>query len=178
MIILVGASASGKTEIAKKLISQYDFQKVVTYTTRPKRIGEKNGIDYHFISEKSFLEKKEKNFFLETTIYNGNYYGTPYDEIGLNKVLIVDPNGLKAFRDLNDKTIVTFYIIVSEEKRIERMKFRGDTNESIAKRIENDRKNFAYENIGNVDFVIEGENSSIVELTEEIFSKYASKVQL
>jgi guanylate kinase len=108
MIVLVGASASGKTEIAKKLVSSYGFSKVVTYTTRNKRPNEKIGVDYHFVSEKSFLDKKKKGFFLETTLYNGNYYGTSYDELGINKVLIVDPNGLKSYSDLHDKSIISF----------------------------------------------------------------------
>ena len=54
MIILVGASASGKTEIAKLIIKKYGFKKMVTTTTRPMRAGEVADIDYHFISKEEF----------------------------------------------------------------------------------------------------------------------------
>lgn len=178
MIILVGASASGKTEVAKALIKKYDFLKVITYTTREKRINEKNKVDYFFVSKEKFLKLKNSDFFLETTEYNGNYYGTPLNEIGINKVLIVDPKGLKAFRGLNDPTIISFYILGSEENRIKRMKDRGDSEDNINERIINDRKDFSFSNIGNTSFVIEGDNPSISEMADEIYNKYISKVKM
>lgn len=176
MIILVGPSASGKTEVAKKLVESFGFSKVVTYTSRPKRKGEKSGVDYHFITEESFLRKKDKDFFLETTKYNGNYYGTSYNEIDINKVLIVDPNGLKAYRELHDNTIISFYLLASEQKRIDRMITRGDLKEDIVKRLESDKVNFSYNKIGNIDFVIDTENSSVRDIAQNIYEKYAKKL--
>ena len=58
MIILVGASASGKSVVVKKMIEKYNFKKVVTYTTRDIRVGEVNDVDYHFVSCEDFLNKK------------------------------------------------------------------------------------------------------------------------
>ena len=55
MIVLIGASASGKTEVAKTLIYKNGFSKIVTYTTRKIRPTEKDGIDYHFVSKQQFL---------------------------------------------------------------------------------------------------------------------------
>ena len=92
MIILVGASASGKSVVVKKMIEKYNFKKVVTYTTRDIRVGEVNDVDYHFVSCEDFLNKKNNNFFLETAFYNNNYYGTAYEDISSDKVLIVDDN--------------------------------------------------------------------------------------
>ena len=77
MIVLIGASASGKTEVAKTLIAKKGFSKIVTYTTREIRPSEVNGVDYHFVTKEKFLELKNDNFFLETTTYNNNFYGTP-----------------------------------------------------------------------------------------------------
>lgn len=178
MIILVGASASGKTEVAKALINKYDFSKVVTYTTREKRTGEKNKIDYFFVTKEKFESLKAKNFFIETTNYNGNYYGTPKNELGLNKVLIVDPKGLKAIASLNDPTIISYYILGSEENRIARMKKRGDSEENINKRILNDRIDFSFKNIGKTNFVIEGDNVTIHEMADEIYTKYIKQVKI
>ena len=83
MIVLIGASASGKTEIAKTLIAKKGFSKIVTYTTREIRPSEVNGVDYHFVTKEKFLELKNDNFFLETTTYNNNFYGTPKNDLGL-----------------------------------------------------------------------------------------------
>ena len=64
MIILVGASASGKTEVAKYLIKNYGFEKVVTFTTRVKRPSEIDKIDYNFVTKDQFLKLKDENFFV------------------------------------------------------------------------------------------------------------------
>ena len=50
MLILIGPSASGKTEVAKLLAKKYNITKIVTYTTRAPRINEINGVDYNFVS--------------------------------------------------------------------------------------------------------------------------------
>ena len=81
MLILVGPSASGKTEIAKLLDIKYHLTKVITHTTREKRINEKDDVDYHFVSKDDFLIMKINNEFVETTTYNNNYYGTSKKEI-------------------------------------------------------------------------------------------------
>ena len=76
MLILIGPSASGKTEVAKLLAKKYNITKIVTYTTRTPRVNEVNGVDYNFVSVEEFAKLTEENFFVETTYYNSNYYGT------------------------------------------------------------------------------------------------------
>ena len=56
MLILIGASASGKTEVAKTLAKKYNITKIVTYTTRAPRINERNGVDYNFVSVEEFAK--------------------------------------------------------------------------------------------------------------------------
>ena len=68
MLILVGHSASGKTEIANQLKRDYNMKKIITYTTRPKRINEVDGVDYHFVDEIKFLKLKEEGF-----LFQGNF---------------------------------------------------------------------------------------------------------
>ena len=84
MILIVGASASGKTVIAKYLIDTYHFKKFVTSTTRPMRIGEKQNIDYHFLNDEEFDTKIANNDFVEHVTYNGYKYGSERKEIGTN----------------------------------------------------------------------------------------------
>lgn len=59
MIILVGASASGKTEVAKMLGKLFQMRKVITHTTRPMRENEKDGVDYYFVTREEFLNLKK-----------------------------------------------------------------------------------------------------------------------
>lgn len=175
MIILIGPSASGKTEIAKKLISAFGYKKFVTTTTRNKRVGEIDGIDYYFISVDEFKENLMNNKFIETTIYNNNYYGSYKSEMADNKVLIVEPNGLKAFQSLNDPHIISFFIDSSEDDRYERMLKRGDEINDIKRRLHNDRKLF-YENI-KTDFRVINKNKSLEELSIDINNSYLKKIK-
>ena len=176
MIILVGASASGKTVICKELIATFGMKKFVTTTTRPKRFNEIDGFDYFFIPKENFEEKIKNNEFIEYVNYNNNYYGSEKKEIGDNKVIILEPNGLKHFLNMNDKSIVSFYIECKESIREKRMEERQDKKEDIEKRIINDREVFKVELKKKVDFVINSENSSIKELSNKIYTLYKEKV--
>ncbi len=172
MIILVGASASGKTEAAKELNRLFSLKKAVTTTTRKMRDGEKDGVDYFFVSQEEFLKRKEEGRFVETASYAGNFYGCGKDQIAKDKVLIVEPNGLHAFLALNDKSVVSFFINVSDEIRKERMVLRGDDPKDIKTRLESDESHFSLEKIGKVDHIINGDNLSIKEVAETIYSLY------
>lgn len=177
MIVLIGASASGKTEVAKTLIKKHGFSKIVTYTTRTIRPSEKDGVDYHFVTKEKFQELKANNFFLETTTYNNNFYGTPKNDLGISKVIILEPNGFKSLKEINDESIISFYILDSEENRRRHMLERGDDPQKVEERITNDRKEFSYKNIGNTTFVINGENRTINQISEEVYKKYMTKMQ-
>ena len=65
MLIVVGPSAAGKTEVVKKLMEISKLEKLVTYTTRTIRWLEVPGKDYHFLSVDEFKEKLANNFFFE-----------------------------------------------------------------------------------------------------------------
>ena len=176
MLILVGASASGKTEVAKELLKRFNIKKVVTHTTRPMRVNELNDVDYHFVSKDEFLSLLAKDKFVEHSLYNGNYYGCSKDEIGDDKVVILDPNGLKAFNALNDDRIVSILLTSSEENRFNRMISRGDSLENAKKRIENDKISFDISKIDKVDFIIKNDSSTLDELVNEVYRLYKSKL--
>lgn len=176
MIILVGASASGKTEVAKNLGKLFGVKKVVTHTTRPMRSGEINGIDYHFVSYEQFLKLEKAGNFVETTKYNDNYYGTSKAEIANDKVLIVDPAGLTAFKKLNDPKIISFFMHASRDVRYQRMLERGDLEKRAKERIKLDDLKFDIELIKGIDFNINSETQSIRMVTIEVYETYAKKM--
>ncbi len=176
MIVLVGASASGKTEVARALKNKYGLTKIITHTTRAMREKEIDGVDYHIVSVEDFLNLKKDNYFVETTEYNGNYYGTSRKEIEDNKVLVVDPNGLHAFVALGDHRIVTFFLNAAESTREKRMLLRGDHPEAIQKRLENDKADFSYNNVGRTDFVIDTEKISVEEVADSIYKLYIGRL--
>ena len=147
MIVLCGKTASGKDTIAKKLI-ELGMKKLVTYTTRPMRKGEENGIDYWFFSERQFKTLEKEGIFLETTSYevaNGKtwYYGTPILGLDKDKVVIMNPDGVKEIVKHGEYSPLIFYLDVDEETIKERLKARGDNEDEAQRRLEADNKDFA-----------------------------------
>lgn len=171
MLVLVGPSASGKTESAKIMINRYPISRVVTCTTRPKRMNEIDGFDYHFLTEKEFFEKKADGFFIETTKYNSYYYGTPKNELGENKFIILEPKGLESFLSL-DIDLVAIYLKTKEEVRIDRMKQRKDKIKDINARIAEDKEQFDLDKIKGLDLVIDTSNITLSNLADLIYKEY------
>ena len=177
MIVLTGASASGKTVTALDLQKRHGLVKAITTTTREKRVGETDGVEYFFISKEEFQKRLSEGKFVEHSIYNGNYYGCGVDQISDNKIVVLDPNGLHSFLKLKDKNIVSFLLIADESTRMSRMQSRGDKEANIKQRIENDVNDFSLEKIGKVDFVINTENYTIEEVSDLIYKLYTEKLK-
>lgn len=176
MIILCGASASGKTVTALELQRKYGLKKAITTTTREKRTGETDGVEYFFIPKAEFQKRLAENKFVESSLYNGNYYGCGIDQISDDKVVVLDPNGLHSFKKLKNKNIITFLLIADEKTRKERMISRGDKEENIKQRLTNDIVDFSPDKIGEVDFVIKTGNKTIEETADLIYECYKKKI--
>ena len=98
MLILIGESASGKSTV-QRVLAERGIRKVVTYTTRPMRPGEMDGIDYHFVTDERFLEMVEAGEFAEYAEYRGWRYGTALADCGYrNTSAALTPAGLRALK--------------------------------------------------------------------------------
>ena len=175
MIILIGPSASGKTSIAKELIKNYNFKKFVTNTTRAPREGEVDGEDYHFISVEKFLEKQKKNELIEYVNYNNNYYGTSIEEVSDDKVLIVDIKGANKFYERLKSDVVIFYVSCSKKVVEDRMRGRGDSEDTIKSRLELDDKYFDIKLLSHYDYIIDNDSADIDAVTKDVYTKYMNK---
>ncbi len=176
MLVLIGASASGKTEVAKILIKTFGYTKIITNTTRTIRPGETDGVDYHFHTKKQFLSLKEKEYFIETATYDGHLYGTAFKDVGLKTVLIVEPNGANSILKANlDNTVVIFFD-ASEETRTKRMKARGDHKDKIIDRIKGDRAIFDTQKLTRIDHIVTTDIKNQHEIAEDIHILYMEAV--
>ncbi len=63
MIVILGKACSGKDTVVNRLIEKYEYERIISYTTRPKRKGEIQDKTYHFISEDEFFSKIDSEFF-------------------------------------------------------------------------------------------------------------------
>lgn len=129
MIVLVGASGSGKTSVAKEL-EKRGYKRIVTYTTRPMRDGEKDDDDYHFLSDDEF--DGIKDCFVEHSTYRGWEYGCGIsikDIENKNSVVILTPCGMRKLKQLYPlypKDIFTVYLDVDRSSRLVKILQRGD----------------------------------------------------
>ena len=176
MIILLGKSASGKDTVVNNLIhNYYGYEKIVTWTTRPMRPGEKQDVTYHFTDDEDFEEKIEEGFFAEWKKYNSVfgtwYYGTAVQDItnnSNNKIIILTPSGYEDIKEyINDEEILSVYLDSSLRTLYKRLKFRGDNPKEIKRRLLHDIKDF--KGIKNkVNVVIKNNTRDLDELTELI----------
>lgn len=165
MIVLVGESASGKSSIEKYLVNNYEYKKVVSYTTRPPRDGEIDGVDYHFIDTKKFLKLKAEGFFAETAMYREWYYGTAKEDCTDDKIAVLTPHGLRQVSKIDGINVNSFYIKVPRRDRLIKLLQRGDNIEEAYRRSLSDVGQF--DGIEDeVDYIVnnDGYKSSVAEM--------------
>lgn len=150
MLILIGKTASGKNLVRDQLVEKYNFSPIITYTTRPKRKGEKQDITYHFISEEEFKQKIDEGFFAELKSYITNegvwYYGSSLEDIENaddKSVIILTPQGYRDIKEkLPDKNIACIYLYENINTMRKRLSKRGDDHKEVGRRIKSDLEDF------------------------------------
>lgn len=172
MIILVGASASGKTEIAKILIEKHNYKKCITTTTRPLREKEVDGLSYHFLSKEEFLKLKKENAFVETACYQNEYYGTQKKDISKAGVIILEPCGANKIVEYLKENAFVVLIESSKALREKRMIIRGDKEDKIKQRLEKDDLHFAAKNLNKLDLLLINKKQTLKELANIINESY------
>uniref|UniRef100_A0A3B0N1L8 guanylate kinase n=1 Tax=Theileria annulata TaxID=5874 RepID=A0A3B0N1L8_THEAN len=145
ILIIVGPSGSGKTTLNSRLIKDYPeiFESSVSYTSRPMRIGERDGVHYTFISTEEFDQMYVDDEFVEYTNYVGSKYGTARSELkriqnlGKVPVLEIDIKGYKQLLNAKLNLKGVFIEPPCLETLRQRLIKRGcNTEESINKRVE------------------------------------------
>jgi guanylate kinase len=131
LIVVSGPSGVGKDATLDKMKKEGSpYHYVVTATTRPKRQGEKDGIDYWFIPEGKFHQMVKENKFLEWARVYGNYYGVPKREIqeslkqGMDVVVKVDVQGAATIKRILPDALFIFLIPPSMDELANRLKQR------------------------------------------------------
>ncbi len=138
MVILSSPSGVGKTTLTKKIQQKYQSFKIsVSYTTRPPRSNEVNGVDYHFVKKDKFEELIKKNKFYEHAKIFENYYGTlkkNVDEtLKKNDIIFdIDWQGTKQLSKFKNLKLIKIFLIT-------------ENKEEIKKRLENRNQNTASE---------------------------------
>jgi hypothetical protein len=182
MLVLMGKSASGKTEVAQILVKKYDFHSVVTYTTRKPRAGEIPDVTYHYITVEDFKQKIKEGFFAEWKQYIVNneiwYYGSAKEDLENaddNTVIILTPDGVRDIKKNGVKaTVVYLYANLSTIKK--RLKVRNDKNDKANERIQRDLNDFKDAEILANKIVYNNDEMNIDNVAESVVEQYRKAI--
>lgn len=151
LIVISGPSGAGKGTICKALTEKNDLWVSVSATTRQPRKGEKDGINYFFLSYENFETKIHNKDFLEYANVYGNYYGTPKSEVlkkinaGKDVILEIDIQGALKVKENYPEGVFIFILPPSMEELKQRIINRGsETNESFMTRFKSAYKEINY----------------------------------
>lgn len=180
LVVISGPSGVGKGTVVKLLQEKYQKEEKKLYlsiscTTRSPREGEKDGIDYYFITEEEFLERIKKEDFFEYNKYGtGKYYGTPKSTIldylrnGYDVILEIEVNGYKQIKEKYPDCIGIFIMPPSINDLYERLRGRAtETDDVIEKRIETAKEEIREKDI--YDHIIINEDGKSSESMEKIY---------
>lgn len=142
IFVVSAPSGAGKTSLVKRIVREVpDIAVAVSHTTRPKRDGDVDGKDYHFVERAEFEELIAADAFVEHADVFGNYYGTSHAAIetcqaqGADVILEIDWQGAKQVRERLPGTVAVFVVPPSKEVLLGRLRGRGtDSEEVIARR--------------------------------------------
>jgi guanylate kinase len=144
MLVLSSPSGAGKTTICKEILKKIKELKLsISYTTRPKRKSEVDGLDYFFVSEKKFKELQAKDFFIENAKVFDHLYGTPKNFVeknllkGIDVLFDIDWQGAQKLSNFSKTDIVSVFILPPSNMILkERLKKRNeDSLEIVNKRM-------------------------------------------
>ena len=176
LVIISGPSGVGKDTIIDALRRRHhdpEYHYVVTCTTRAKRPGEVNGIDYHFLDRATFATRRRAGEFLEANDVHGNWYGTPRTQVrealgeGRDVILKIDVQGAQVVKEKVPGALLIFLIPPSLEDLFQRLRSRAtETADELELRQQNAAIELARQE--DYDYVVTNETGQVERTAERI----------
>lgn len=145
LFVISAPSGAGKTTLCRQIIDFFpNLRQSVSFTTRPMRAGEVDGVDYHFVDVERFRRMIAKDAFVEWAQVHDNYYGTALETLdqardaGEDVLLDIDFQGAAQLKQRGGEAVYIFIAPPGIEALEQRLRGRGTDSEAvIARRIEN-----------------------------------------
>ncbi len=182
VLVLSGPSGAGKSSLIQKISGEIgDYYFSVSTTTRPKREGEIEGIDYHFVTEEEFKKDIQEDHFLEYAVVHGNYYGTSLKPVrealhdGKLVIFDIDVQGNTAVNnrmgDITTSVFITPPTLSELERRLH--KRSTDSQEVINGRIKMAKREI--QRVSEYDYLVVNDN---LDVAAEVLRKIAITARL
>lgn len=158
IIALMGKAGSGKDTVLRKLMEEYPdkLHEIISCTTRPPREGEKNGINYYFLSVEEFTEKVLNGDMIEATMFNDWHYGTMKSALDSEKwnIGVFNPDGIRCLQEEKDIELVTYWISACDKTRLIRQLEREENPDidEIIRRFKTDKEDFNLMEMDDISF--------------------------
>ena len=169
-------SGAGKTTLVEALLNNMpDIKASISHTTRPMRRGEKEGVNYHFVSEEMFLSLISKDAFLEYAQVFNHFYGTSKEWVektlseGIDVILEIDWQGAEQIRDLIPESKSIFILPPSLEALEERLIKRGQDDPTVIKgRLAAAKEEISHDMMADYLLINDGFDETLVEFNSII----------
>jgi guanylate kinase len=180
LIILAGPSGSGKSTIVARLLkdSGLPLRLSVSATTRPPRPYEVNGVHYYFWTPEQFEKQRQAGAFLEWAVVHDHCYGTLRSEVddyrqrGIGVLLDIDVQGAAQVRAVYPDCL-SFFIRTSSWATYERrLRKRGESQESIARRLATARQELERSHEFDRVIINDDLDSAVAEIREQIVAAF------
>lgn len=178
IVTISGPSGVGKDTVIGHLENEFGFQKIVSFTTRPPRPGEQDGVSYHFISLKEFLDLENHGELLDHVIVANNHYGLSTnlitEQFSLNKQLALNVvvETARIIKTRYPNATLVFLKAPNMQCLIERLKNRGMCPNEIAKRYkENPRQLIPPEDFDLIVTNYDGQQKAVAETIAQHLKK-------
>jgi guanylate kinase len=152
LFVITAPSGAGKTSLIEALMREDPSLKLsISYTTRAPRPGEKNGVDYHFVDDATFLAMRGRSEFLESAEVHGYRYGTSKHVIadalacGDDLILEIDWQGARQVRSIYPGCVGIFILPPSVQELERRMRSRAQDSDAVIRcRLDNAREELVH----------------------------------
>ncbi len=194
IFVIMGKSATGKDTVFQRIIESKELmlKTAVGYTTRPIRKGERNGVEYRFVTVEEMKNLKEKGLIIEHRSYQTvhgewNYFTVNDDQItlGTNDYLLISTlEGFVQIRKyFGDDVVIPFYIEVADDIRLERSIIRERKQEEpkyaeVCRRYLADEEDFSEEKLKEANVIKRYKNNDLTDCINEIIKDIKSYQKL
>jgi guanylate kinase len=176
LIVLSGPSGAGKDTVINRMKAlAYPLHYIVTVTTRRKRAGEKDGVDYYFVSEARFREMSQQGELLECAQVYGNWYGTPRGPVrlalsqGQDVIIKTDVQGAATIKRLVPQAVFIFLVPPSLKELEKRLRERNTENHfDLELRLRTARAEM--EQLPNFDYVVVNQDDGLEQVVSCVIS--------